>query len=293
MVTRYRIHGLILELPFPCEELGAPADGDSADLRVTAGEVSRILPDAELRDGAFDMTPTSCLYRGGVRSARFLGENGDTIIFRKNGRCEDDFFWHHLLYPVMAAVLWQRGLFVLHASSVISPHGAVLVTGESGAGKSTTVARLLTEGWPLQTDDVSALCPGADGVLEVMPGARRVHLHEDSAAQLGLDTQGLPCHDWHRMKVAVPALVAAKRRGCAVGKIVYLYHAPVFKAETVRGQGKLPLMLKSLYGPLLPQKSAAHYDLLGKALNEIEMIAIGRPPGCWTMEDVVRAIGHG
>jgi hypothetical protein len=293
MAFSYLTHGTALRLPFLCEELGAPGPDLPADLCVTAAEVPRQLVDAELRAPLYDTSLEAFLYRGGMRSARFLATRGESIVFQENARCEQALFLHHLLHPVMVAALWQRGLFVLHASSVVSPKGAILVTGESGAGKSTTVARLMAEGWPLHTDDVSALCPNQDGILQVQAGARHVHLHEGSAAQLGIGTQGLVRHDWHRMKMAIPASVSIERHACTIANIVYLFHADALSVETVRGRDKLPLLLRSVYGPVLRQMAVMRYDLLSRALSEIEMLAIGRPAGRWTAEEIVRAICHG
>jgi hypothetical protein len=293
MAFSYLTHGTSLRLPFLCEELGAPGPVLPPDLRVTAAEVPRRLADAELREPLYDASLEAFLYRGGMRSARFLAACGESIVFEKNARCEEALFLHHLLHPVMVAALWQRGLFVLHASSVVSPKGAILVTGESGAGKSTTVARLMADGWPLHTDDVSALRANQDGILQVQSGARHVHLHEGAAAQLGIGTQGLARHDWHRMKMAIPASVSIERHACAIAAIVYLFRADALSVETVRGRDKLPLLLRSVYGPVLRQVSVMRYDLLSRALSEIEMIAIGRPADRWTAEEIVRAIRRG
>jgi hypothetical protein len=293
MVFTYLTHGIALRLPFLCEELGAPAPDLPPDLCVAAAEVPRQLVGAELREPLYDTSSEAFLYRGGMRSARFLATRGESIVFQKNARCEEALFLHHLLHPVTVAALWQRGLFVLHASSVVSPKGAILVTGESGAGKSTTVARLMAEGWPLHTDDVSALCPNHHGILQVQAGARHVHLHEASAAQLGIGTQGLARHDWHRMKMAIPASVSTERHACTIAMIVYLFHADTLSVEAVRGRDKLPLLLRSVYGPVLREMAVMRYDLLSRALSEIEMIAIGRPAGQWTAEEIVRAICRG
>jgi ABC-type protease/lipase transport system fused ATPase/permease subunit len=52
-----------------------------------------------------------------------------------------------LLPGLLAALLQQRGLLVLHASAGARKDSAVGVAGASGVGKSTLVARLLDTGW--------------------------------------------------------------------------------------------------------------------------------------------------
>jgi hypothetical protein len=291
MAHLYLIHGLVIALPFACDELEHAPAGVPVDIDVRPGTVSRALESAALHDKDFDASPDQFLYRGGGRSARFLVEQGQAITFEKNRRCEDGLFLHHLLYPVMAAALRQRQLLVLHASSAISSRGAILITGESGAGKSTTVARLVAGGWPLQTDDVSALRLTPNGSIEVMPGTTRIHLHEDAATALALDTKGLARHDWHRMKMAVPVL-AAPREPRAVHRIVYLSRAlgGNMRIEKVSGRDKLPLLLRSCYGPLLAEQIQTRFDVFSRALDSVEMISIARPLSAWTVDAVIGAI---
>ncbi len=62
-----------------------------------------------------------------------------------------------LLGSAMAALLHQRRLLVLHASSIQTERGAVLFMGRSGSGKSTLSAALVQRGYPLLADDVSAV----------------------------------------------------------------------------------------------------------------------------------------
>lgn len=293
MVFLYMMHGVIVSLPFACADLGEPVHGLNADLTVVAGPVPRSLDAATLHQTTIDVSPAALLFRGGQHSARFLVENGTSITFDKNPGCEEPLFLHHLLYPVMVGALWQRGLCVLHASSVLSPRGAVLVTGQSGAGKSTTVARLMADGWPLLTDEVSAIGPGATGVLDVWPGPSAIQLDEQSCTHLGFDTRGLDRREWQRAKMSVRTPPSGSRQGATVAQIVYLQHADAFSVRTVRGRDKFELLLRAIYGPVLADVVAGLEGVLGRAIREIEMIAIGRPPGRWSLDDIVGAIRNG
>lgn len=66
-----------------------------------------------------------------------------------------------LLGPALALALARRGVFVLHASAVVTEQGVAGFLGESGAGKST-LARLLAEaGTARAADDLLAIGPDA------------------------------------------------------------------------------------------------------------------------------------
>lgn len=65
-----------------------------------------------------------------------------------------------LLGPALALALARRGVFVLHASAVVSGHGVIGFLGESGAGKSTLARLLAGEGLARAADDLLAVTEG-------------------------------------------------------------------------------------------------------------------------------------
>ncbi|MEO8561877.1 MAG: hypothetical protein ABI601_07370 [bacterium] len=68
----------------------------------------------------------------------------------------------YLYGAVLGFVLRSRGVLAMHASCVANDHGAILLVGESGAGKSTTAAALDRRGWRVVSDDLTALSPPAE-----------------------------------------------------------------------------------------------------------------------------------
>ena len=63
----------------------------------------------------------------------------------------------YLMGSCMGAILIQRGFMLLHGSCVTDGIRSVLITGDSGSGKSTTAAEFLKRGWKLVTDDVTCV----------------------------------------------------------------------------------------------------------------------------------------
>jgi len=84
-----------------------------------------------------------------------------------------------LLGPVMGFVLRRRGTTALHASAIRIGGHAVVLCGESEAGKSTTVAALALSGFPVLAEDVSAIQQDAANFY-IQPGYPRVCLWPDS-----------------------------------------------------------------------------------------------------------------
>ena len=85
----------------------------------------------------------------------------------------------YLLGSCMGAILIQRGFMLLHGSCVTDGRRAVLITGESGAGKSTTAAEFLKRGWKLVTDDVTCVLD-RDGVPMVRSSYPSQKLWQDA-----------------------------------------------------------------------------------------------------------------
>lgn len=93
----------------------------------------------------------------------------------------------HAAYGFAASVLLlHAGRFSLHGSAVTTSDGrTIVVAGDSGAGKSTTMMALAGRGGRVLVDDVSPLRPVPDGVV-VEPFERPVHLLDDALERLGL-----------------------------------------------------------------------------------------------------------
>ena len=207
----------------PCPALpAAPADA-FPDVTVAYGAVPMKLADAVASDDSWTagfcwQASSGCfLLRTGLRTGRFLVEGGRRITVERNPAAEEERIVFHLLHSGMAAALRQRGLLVLHANVALTPSGAVMVSGRSGAGKSTTLAALLQRGCAMIADDVAVLRLGATGSVEVLPGIALMHLWEDAAGRLGLNTKGLPPHPLRPRKAAVAApVVHADRFRCGL-----------------------------------------------------------------------------
>jgi len=105
-----------------------------------------------------------------------------------------------VLGELMAAMLRQRGLLVLHACTVADSEGrAIAFVGESGWGKSTLAEYFCQQGYTLVTDDVAAIQLSDNGAFAV-PSYSQVRLREDVAEQLVEERELLIPVDRHGLK---------------------------------------------------------------------------------------------
>lgn len=87
---------------------------------------------------------------------------------------------HFLLNPALSFALRLRDMVCLHASALVVGDQAILIAGESGAGKSTTTSYFARRGHFFLSDDVSALHLSEDGI-KVQPGYPVIRLWSASA----------------------------------------------------------------------------------------------------------------
>lgn len=93
----------------------------------------------------------------------------------------------------------------MHGSCVDFGHGAVVLLGASGTGKSTLAAALCKRGAVLLSDEI-CLCSIEDGACVVVPGFPLHYLAVDSLEKIGLDPAGFPEVRAGMNKRIVPAL---------------------------------------------------------------------------------------
>lgn len=119
--------------------------------------------------------------------AWFAVENGDTIRAAPIGGVDMASVRVFLLGSAIGALLFQRGLLVLHGNAVDMGDGCMLCLGLSGAGKSTLAAAFAARGHSVLADDVVAI----DGEGRALPGIPRIKIWRDAAERLKVETATL------------------------------------------------------------------------------------------------------
>lgn len=121
--------------------------------------------------------------------ANFLvSRNGEEILCYPEPHTPPETVRHLLLDQVIPLVLNLRGKEALHASAVITPHGACAFMGEAGWGKSTLAGSFLSSGCSALSDDCLALETDEERVLGV-PSYPGLRLPRDAATTLCGDTR--------------------------------------------------------------------------------------------------------
>ena len=183
--TAYGLH-IWSELVLPQFGRGQPGE---TDVIVHYGSVPQHLSNPRKSGRHWDVVPSDYLLRvndelrirvsDGTRITVWCTERAGTIAAT------------HVAGSAFTALLQQRGLLTMHASSICTDHGAVLFLGRSGVGKSTHAAALASRGFNIIADDVTPVRIMSQGRLQAIPSYPSLRLLGDAFTHLGLSIDNL------------------------------------------------------------------------------------------------------
>ena len=120
------------------------------------------------------------------KTAHYIVRNGNsvTVIPHPDGVLED--IRLYLLGTVLAVLIQQRGDLLFHASAISKQGQVILLSGESGVGKSTLAYEMVSNrGWKLCADDVARFSVIGDQI-QIYPSYPYMKINEDILDHAGL-----------------------------------------------------------------------------------------------------------
>lgn len=178
----YRAYGLVLDSELELPELPVTTSA-AAILTIRLGKVVFDAPEtSRVICRPVSVGEMNLFYRG-VGTA--LVQDGSRITLNPWEGADGLAVRLFLLQQVLSIVLLQRGLVVLHSSSVIIDGKAISFVGRAGQGKSTMAATLSAMGYPALSDDVLAIEAGPDRGFMAQPGLTHLKLSEEAVAITG------------------------------------------------------------------------------------------------------------
>jgi hypothetical protein len=249
----YRVFGLTVSSEYELPELETIVPLEHPDVRIVLGKIPSELEGAIVCRPHLQIAPQYLLLHIRV-AGDFWVRNGNEIILNPLPEAPPENVRLFLLGSAFGALLHQRGILPIHGSALVYRGQALVLTGVTGAGKSTLAAALVRKGCWLLTDDVAAVMFDADGTPWVQPAYPQQKLWQDSAAAMELTTGRLIRVMADMEKYAVPAS-GSYQAALAVLTTVFQLVKPVgdeaamLCLEPVRGADKLSLMLHNVYRP--------------------------------------------
>jgi hypothetical protein len=290
--TCYLLHGLSVssEIPIP----GLSVHPCIADVRIRAGVTPESLEQPTANGVLFSAAPGEYLLKVKNVAAYWAKAGREIVVDRVSGASDDEVL-SFLLGHAFSAVLHQRGVLALHASGVVGAHGAVLIAGYSGRGKSTVTAELVDRGFAVLTDDVAAAGFDENGLAVVHRGVPQVRLWSDAIRRRGQDPERLTQVRAGVAKYVVPmpapdllavypirAVFVLEFSAGDTVDVVPIEHSEAF-AE-LRRHTRTPRVMEGL------GMSATHFAGAARLADRVPLVRIRRPRGRWTGDEIASVI---
>lgn len=130
----------------------------------------------------------------------FMIENGDMIKYQMYPWYDKHFVSQIFLCTCMTVLLIQRNMILLHGSAILYKDKTLVISGDSGAGKSSLANEIMRRGYRQMSDDIVAI--GQDkGTLVAYPSFPIRKLCADFVEQHSMDKSSLiPMNDTEREK---------------------------------------------------------------------------------------------
>lgn len=296
----YSAYGLCIASPIELPELSAGGPQVMRDRAVGASDDGVVIelglvpidegqnPDRIL---VWAKPGDACLRYRGV--ATFHVIDGSRVVVGAHAEAEPRAVRLFLLGPVMALLLHQRKMLVLHASAVIVDGEVIAFPGEKGEGKSTLAGAMTAAGYPLFCDDVLAIDVSDSDRIIAYPGFPQLKLMPDSAEQIGLSSGDLPrIHPDYEKRAARMNGVCAPEP-LPVNRIYILQTADEEAIELLAPQNRLVELVRHSYlAPLLETtgESADHFRQVVLLANRIEIVALKRTRDLSRLRETVQRV---
>ena len=243
----YRIYGLRVQSQIPFSE-AVPETAGEKEVKIGFGRMPDFLLEAgqkgygtwtngfvsawfRIRDG------TQVYVEGGSRITVELSEEPQLLVITSL-----------LLSAGMALVCLQRGEPFFHGSALYTGEQAILLCGESGAGKSTVAMELLQRKLGFLADDTVRVHLGTMGML-AEPSYPQQKLCRDMALKCGKPLEELIYIDEERDKYAWRRQDCYRKEAALLGKIFLLRKDAVAGwQDAVQNTGEEAVSIQKLTG---------------------------------------------
>ena len=230
-------------------------DDRAPDVVITAGPVPDRLGDLTIDQPHVQITADGfCRFAVPDMATYLIDPDGRRVVIDPAGGAAAQDIQLYLFGTVLGIVCSRRGLLPLHAGCVRIGDGAVAFAGASGMGKSTLAAALIRRGYPMLSDDVTAVEADADCGLRVRPSLPRLTLCPDAMARFGVPTGNAIRVQRDAAKFLLPVNDSFHPSTLPLTAIVHLRPATDGQPTSLHrlsGAGALAAILGDVYRPVL------------------------------------------
>lgn len=224
-----------------------------------------------------------------------LIENGEKIYYERKQGVTSELLSAYILGWGISVLFFQRGQLAIHCSCVAKDGNALLISGNSGSGKSTITSGFLEKGYSFMADDMSVVRMAENETALATAAFPFQKLCRDVAETLSLPMEEMIYIDEEKDKFLVPYKGDFEDKPTPIKAMFILTITEQDKVTTqeLTGADKLQACMNSLFlAPLLGEKLYAPENGMRvlKFASRIPVYKIERPIGRNSREEVLEAI---
>ena len=296
----YKVYNFTIQAQFPINELIA-IPSQKTDISITEGHVLSDLNDI-ISEGDFFNGTIKYQVNSNKSILLFIKEVGyyyvvdknKVVIERLEGVTDADIALY-LLGTCFAYIVMLNGGFALHGSAIKIGDGCVIFTGNSGAGKSTTAARLIEKGYSLLSDDVCVITFDNHKKPIVHPAYPQLKLWDNSVEKLGYDKNELKTVSDNWAKFRMSAKEVYQNEALPLLQVFELmpFNTNEVRILTLNGFDKVKLLLENTYRNfVIPSLNLeqSHFQFCTQLAKQITVKRIERPHNQFLLEELIDTI---
>lgn len=281
----YRIYGLNISSEIRLYNV-SQVEIKSFDLNVKLGKLSDVLSES-LSEGILSAMNRERVWFKNDSGIYFISKGNEIIIEPAKEDYSEEELASFVLGWGISFVFQQRGIPAIHSTALDVNGKAVLISGGSGAGKSTTALELIRRGYKYLTDDISMVDINND--MLVNPGFPIQKVCRDVAGSV--ESERLTYIDERKDKFAYynTEEFCNEPRKLSTLFIIEKYDGESVTVEEPKGLDKWNRVANSLF--LLDAYRCLEFPLEEKQrclqiAGKISVIVIKRPAGKDTLTEV-------
>lgn len=246
----YLIYGLKVKSEINMPELIKLNSKDISewDITIFYGNVPEHIDGYTIKNEYFELSKRE-FYLNIKGIASYYVSNGSTIIVKPEPGSSLEDIKVFLLGTCFGMLLKQRNTIAIHGGTVVADGKGIIVTGHTGAGKSTLISAFRKEGHAFLADDVSALGIDLDKNIIIHPTYPQQKLCKDAMDKMGYDTDNYLQIDSYRDKYSIPLETNFVDFPVLLNAIyeVNIGQVDKIELEEILGIEKIRLILRNIY----------------------------------------------
>jgi len=274
----FKAFGLNIESEFPFQGIKIPEKG-FFDIDVIKTSIPDHLESIEHKSVSFESNDKQFLLR--IHNvATFLIENGKKVSIDPSPNAENREIELFFMGSAMAVILMQKGIVPFHGSAFEKNGKCIIISGHSGAGKSSLLRYFISEGYKALTDDVCALSVKNDKVI-LSPSYPSSKIWSDVMTAFNLEQNENKQIRPNINKYQQSFLENFYNKPLEVDSIYILRNkmTEVFELEEIKGFEKFKELKANLYRPKFPEatnKVKETFIILNQLANQSKLFNLTR-----------------